>query len=104
MTSSEATKLVFIGAGATAAVVVASTSNEEERFKSLWAIGLLTIGLAALADFAPQLAGPFAVLIAVAAVARHPGSLGARLGFGGAPAPARSAPRAGSAPTPRSGR
>lgn len=84
MTSPEATKLVFVGAGVTAAVVVASTRNEEERFKALWAIGLLTVGLAAVADFAPQLAGPFAVLIAVAAVARHPGALGQRLGFGAA--------------------
>lgn len=82
MTQGEASKLVFVGAGVTAAVVVATTQNEDDRFKALWAIGLLTIGLAAVADFAPQLAGPFAVLIAVAAVARHPGALGARLGFG----------------------
>lgn len=83
MTSAEATKMVFIGAGVTAAVVVASTEDEDARFKALWAIGLLSVGLAAVADFAPQLAGPFAVLIAVAAIARHPGSLGRRLGFDG---------------------
>lgn len=74
--------MVFVGAGVTAAVVVASTEGEEARFRALWAIGLLSVGLAALADFAPQLAGPFAAMVAVAAVARHPGALGRRLGFG----------------------
>lgn len=105
MTSNEATKLVFVGAGVTAAVVVASTKDEDARFKALWAIGLLTVGLAAVADFAPQLAGPFAVLIAVAAVARHPGSLGSRLGFGpaaAAPRPSGAAGRGGATTSPPS--
>lgn len=103
MTSAEATKLVFVGAGVTAAVVVSTTSGEEERFKALWAIGLLTLGLAAVADFAPQLAGPFAVLIAVAAVARHPGALGSRLGFGPAASGTTTTPNRAAAAKPRRG-
>lgn len=104
MNASQAQQVVFLGAFVTAAVVVASTNDEEQRFKALWAIGLLSVGLAAVADIAPQLAGPFAIMIAVAAVARHPGALGSRLGFGAAanPSPSTSTNRAAAA-KPRRG-
>lgn len=105
MSSDQATKLVFLGALATAAVVVAKAEGEEERFRALWAIGLLFVALAALADFAPQLAGPFAALVAVAAVSRNPGALGRRLGFEGGGSPLRGfdGGNFGSAPQGRPG-
>lgn len=47
-----------------------------ELYKQLWALGVVGLGLSVLADFVPQIAGPFAILVAVAMVARRPGVLG----------------------------
>lgn len=95
MTGGNSHTIVFISAGVTAATVYSAAQSEEERFRALWAIGLLAVALAALSDTIPQVAGPFAVLVAVAAVARHPGALGSKLGFGPGsttPGPAPSRP------------
>lgn len=85
MTSPEATRVVLISMGVLAAITISAhrdNANPDARYKSLWAIGALGLGLAALADVAPQVAGPFALLTAVAMVSRNPGELGRALGFG----------------------
>ncbi len=60
----------------------------EKTFKALWAIGLLTLGLAIFADFAPEVAGPFALLVLIAMAVRNTGALGSVIG--GAATPART--------------
>lgn len=86
MTSSQATRVVLISMGVLAAITLSAhrnDSNPEERVRALWAIGALGVGLAALADVAPQVAGPFALLCAVAMVSRNPGEIGRAIGFQG---------------------
>lgn len=48
----------------------------ERTYKGLWAVGLLSLGLSFLADVAPQLAGPFALLVLIGAYMKHPGIFG----------------------------
>lgn len=78
MTQQGASRLVFL-MGALMAVYVLLRAKRDpgaDTFRSLWAIGVLTLGLAIAADFVPQVAGPFAVLVFVAMVARNRGELG----------------------------
>lgn len=85
MSSEQAGRLVLIAGAAEAAIVLAAMRGEddkERRLRALWAIGVLTLVLAMAADFVPQLAAPFAVLVAVAMVTRYPGELGRALGIG----------------------
>lgn len=103
MTSEQASRVVLIsGAGmATFTLVQASRSGrpQERTFRSLWAIGLLTLGLAIFADFAPEVAGPFALLVLIAMAVRNTGALGSVIGGVGRPAPGRGAGKAPAKPT-----
>lgn len=93
MNSPQAARVVLLtGAGLAMFTMIQARRTgrpSEETYKSLWAIGGLTIGLSAAADFAPDLAGPFAVLVLVAAAARNSGALGSVIG-GVQPQPATS--------------
>jgi hypothetical protein len=55
----------------------------EDTYKSLWAIGLMTLGLAVFADFVPGVAGPFALLVLLAMAVRNTGALGDVIGGAG---------------------
>jgi hypothetical protein len=55
------------------------------RYKRVWAAGAVLFGLSLLADVAPQVAAPAAVLIVVALAAKERGSLGQLLGNVGKP-------------------
>lgn len=46
-------------------VYKARTGAEGSAFKRLWGTGVLGVMLAIVADFAPQIAGPFALLVAL---------------------------------------
>lgn len=80
MSSEQAARIVFIAGMLEAGYVLVRGSKgglgEGKTYKSLWAIGLLTLGLAVFADFIPQVAGPFAILVLVAMVIRNRGELG----------------------------
>jgi len=76
--------------------------SRDETVKSLWAIGVIALGLSVAADAVPQVAGPFAILILVALAARSRGDLGAVLGVGSAAASSSSGGAATQHPT-RSG-
>lgn len=80
MSSEQAARIVFIAGMLEAGYVLIRASRgglgEGKTYRSLWAIGLLTLGLAVFADFIPQVAGPFAVLVLVAMVVRNRGELG----------------------------
>lgn len=70
--------------------VAAKEGRPQERtFKSLWAIGLVTLGLAIFADFVPDVAGPFALLVLIAMAVRNTGVLGSVVGGPGSVRPLR---------------
>lgn len=47
-----------------------------DPFRFAWAAGVITIGLSLLADIAPQVAGPFAILLLLAVYWRNRGVIG----------------------------
>lgn len=77
MSPQQAARIVFL-AGAVEAtyVLIRHRQGAEGTFKSLWAVGVLTLGLAVFADFVPQVAGPFAILVLIAMAVRNSGELG----------------------------
>lgn len=80
MSSEQAARVVFVAGMVEAGYVLIRATRgglrEGQTYKSLWAIGLLTLGLAVLADFVPQVAGPFAMLVLVAMIVRNRGEIG----------------------------
>lgn len=84
MTPSGAHKAVVISGGLLASYTFVSAREEglstEQTFKRLWGIGVITLGLAIAADFVPEIAAPFAILILIAMVAKNQGALGRFLG------------------------
>lgn len=92
MSSQQASRIVFL-AGSIEAVYVLLRANKggTRSFKSLWAIGVLTLGLAVAADFVPEVAGPFALLVLVAMIARNRGEIGTVISSNAAPAGAAAA-------------
>jgi hypothetical protein len=95
MTSEQAARVVFVSGMLEAGYVLIRGSKgitDGKTYKSLWAIGLLTLGLAVFADFIPQVAGPFAVLVLVAMIIRNRGELGSVITPG---SPASSKPARG---------
>lgn len=84
MTSEQASRIVLLSGAGMATFVLVQASRQgrpqEKTFKSLWAIGLVTLGLAIFADFAPEVAGPFALLVLIAMAVRNTGALGSVIG------------------------
>lgn len=84
MTTEQASRVVLLcGAGMGTFVLIQASRTQrptEATYKSLWAIGLVTLGLAVFADFVPQIAGPFALLVLIAMAARNSGALGSVIG------------------------
>ena len=66
--------LAFVG------LQVKNGTSQGSTYKKVWAIGLLTLALSVAADFVPQIVGPFAGLILIAAYARNEGALGGLIG------------------------
>lgn len=60
MTSSQARKMVLVSAAALATITVYRKQVDYQRY---WGVGALTLMLSLAADFAPGIAGPFAVLV-----------------------------------------
>lgn len=77
--------MVLVCGGLEAGFVLAAAKrakrDEETVARQLWAIGALTLGLSIFADFVPEVAGPFALLVLVALAARSRGALGEALGL-----------------------
>lgn len=78
MSKGTATTIVFATGGILAAIALLQKTSigSGKTYRKLWAAGLLTAGLAVFADFVPELVGPFAVLVILAAVANDTGVLG----------------------------
>jgi hypothetical protein len=54
--------------------------DEAVLMRRVVAVGIFTVGLATFADFVPEVAGPFALMLIVALAARHKGEIGKVLG------------------------
>ncbi len=101
MNTAQASRIVVICAFIEAAFILARARRgtaHDATVKSLWAIGVVTLGLSMVADFAPQVAGPFAVLMLAALAARSRGELGEVLGV--SPASSSSSPPAATTAAP----
>lgn len=92
------TVVVLTGGVLSALALIPYEGKTGSAYKKLWAAGLLTVALAAAADFVPEIVGPFAVLIIIAAVAKNPGVLGGFLSQAAKPVPAAKKAAAAVAP------
>lgn len=77
MSKGGATAIVFITGALLAGIALL---NGGKTYKKIWAAGVLTTGLSIFADFAPEVVGPFALLIIIAALAKDQGAIGSFLG------------------------
>lgn len=92
MSGSRPQQTVFVAFAILASLVLAKAvrnPGQASSYKQLWAVGVLTLGLAAAADFAPQLVAPFAVATVIGFVVRNPGILGPLISPS-TPAPSKS--------------
>lgn len=66
----QARKMVLVSAMVMAGISVyrASSQGETQLYKRLWATGVIWFILSLVADFAPTVAGPFAVLVVLGMV------------------------------------
>lgn len=93
MTPEQASRVVFVSGTIMAVyVLLRGRKNGADPFRSLWAVGALTLGLAVAADFAPQVAGPFALLVLVAMIARNRGAIGEVIGTAASSSPPAGVP------------
>ena len=51
----------------------------QDPYKFAWAAGVITLGLSVLADVAPEIAGPFAILVLMAVYWKNRGVIGSVL-------------------------
>lgn len=84
MTANTSQKVVVVAGAVELAYVFADRNRAggDATYRRAWGVGILTVALAAFADVVPEVAGPFALLVAVALLAREQGSLANTLGFG----------------------
>lgn len=70
-----ARKMVLVGTLLLVAINLyrskSGTGTSVSFYKRMWGTGVVGIMLATLADFAPQIAGPFAVLLDLAMLSKH---------------------------------
>lgn len=71
-----ATTVIVAGGVLTALALIPAEGQTGSAYKKVWAAGLLTAALGVAADFVPEIVGPFAVLIIIAAIVRNPGVIG----------------------------
>jgi multisubunit Na+/H+ antiporter MnhG subunit len=102
MSPAGAKTAVFVSGGIL--VGLALLSRKPDTYRRVWAAGLWTTLVAAVADVAPELVGWFSVLVIVAAVAADQGLLGQFLAGNPAPATGTAAPTAKPNPTPNTAR
>lgn len=71
----QARKMVLVSAFALAAIAVYKDRKQgtSDTFHALWGVGVLSLLLSILADFAPTVAGPFAVLTVLGSAASSNG-------------------------------
>ena len=87
MSSRSAATLVLITGGLMVTYAALDAKNgtvtADVTYKRIYSSFLATAALGIAADFVPEIVGPFAILIIVAAWAKHKGALGGLLGSSG---------------------
>ena len=86
MSEQGAKTVVLVAGGLMFAAIGIRRQQIADPFRFAWAAGVLTLGLSLLADLAPEIAGPFAILVLLAVYWRNRGVLGSVL-----PTPANTA-------------
>lgn len=77
MDKETASKIVLVSGGIMAVwVLVSAPKGSTKTYKRLWGIGALTLGLSIMADFLPEIAGPFALLVLAAGTVKNQGKIG----------------------------
>lgn len=79
---SQAARVVLISGAVMGAIIAAQglrNPTAGKTYKRLWAAGILTLALAAAADFAPGVIVPFSVAVVVAFTLKNQGALGSIL-------------------------
>lgn len=76
MSNSTANKLVAFFALGGVAFALWTGKDSAARYRKVWGVTLLSLGGAALADFAPAIVGPFFALVIIASIAGHQTELG----------------------------
>lgn len=78
MSKSGASTLVLLSGGVLIGLALLDEGSfaAGSAYRKVWAAGLLTIALGVAADFVPEIVGPFAGLIIIAAVVKNPGKIG----------------------------
>lgn len=76
MSPSSAKTVVLTAGGLMFAAVALKRSTIPDPFRYAWAAGVITLGLSVLADLAPEIAGPFAILVVMAVYWKNRSTLG----------------------------
>lgn len=76
MSPSSAKTLVLVTGGLMLAIIGLRRSAFPDPFKAAWGAGVITLFLSVLADVAPEVAGPAAILVLLAVYWKHKGVLG----------------------------
>lgn len=76
MTSQSARTIVLLVAGFLFAALFVRRDKIPDPYRYTWAAGIVTLGLSLLADIAPQIAGPFALLVLIAVWYKNRGVVG----------------------------
>ena len=74
--------MVLLAGGLMFAAIGIKRATIQDPFKFAWAAGVITLFLSVLADVAPEVAGPFAILVLLAVYWRNRGVLGSVLPAG----------------------
>lgn len=90
MSPATAKTIVLVSGGLMFAMIGIKRSQISDPFKFAWAAGVITLGLSVLADVAPEIAGPFAILTLMAVYWKNKGALGSVLPSGPAQTAASS--------------
>lgn len=76
MSKSSANTLVLVTGGLLFAFVALKRDKLADPYRFAWGAGVVTIGLSVVADLAPEIAGPFALLLLMAVYWKNRGALG----------------------------
>lgn len=81
---------VLVAAGLMFGILFVKRDSFPDVFKAAWAAGVVVLGLSVLADVAPEIAGPAALLVLMAVYWRHRGALGGVVTAKANPTPAKA--------------
>ena len=87
MSPSSAKTMVLLAGGLMFAAIGLRRSSIPDPYRYAWAAGVITLFLSVLADVAPEIAGPFAILVLMAVYWRNRAAIGTLNPSKGSPLP-----------------